>query len=280
MRVALVTCRQLPEPDPDAPLLAGALEARGATVDLVAWDGEGYDWGAADVAVLRSTWNYYEDRPAFLAWAAQAAAATRLYNPLPVVRWNTHKGYLSELSAQGVPTVPTAMVKRGAATCLAALVAERGWSDVVIKPAVSARSFLTRRFGPGEAAAAGRYFSALVEERDVLVQPYLEAVEDHGERSLVWIDGRLTHSIRKEPRFAEGDERVSDRAVPPPPGAEPLVAAALDLVASPLLYARVDVVPDAKGNLLVMELELVEPSLFLAQSDAALDRFAAAILSR
>jgi hypothetical protein len=275
-----VTCRELPEPDPDEPLLRAALESAGAEYDLVAWDGEAYDWAAANLVVPRSSWNYYEDPDAFLAWAERVAAATTLVNPIEVVRRNIHKRYLVDLARDGVPTTPTVLVERGEPRTLLSILDVEGWSDVVIKPAIGARSWKNLRVDRDTIETGEAHLVSLRETRDVLVQPYLAAVEGHGERSLIWIDGALTHSIRKEPRFGDAEESVSEVAIPPPEGAQAIVDAALATIDGELTYARVDVVPDEQGRLVVMELELIEPSLFFAQQPSALERFATALVRR
>lgn len=280
-RVVCVTCEALPEPDPDEPLLRAAVEAEGGEYALAAWDGPPFEWERADLVVPRSTWNYYERPDAFLAWARRVASVTRLLNPLAVIEANIDKGYLVALERAGVPIVPTELVRRGDPRSLASIAEARGWRDLVIKPAIGARSWGNLRVGAADLARGEAHLTALLAERDVLVQPYLTAVEDHGERSLIWIDGALTHSIRKEPRFGDAPEQVSEVAMPLPDGAPAIVDAALATQAPhELLYARVDVVPDPTGRLVVMELELVEPSLFFAQDPAALARFARALVRR
>lgn len=277
--VALVSCRTLPEPDPDAAPLSAALAAAGIESEVVPWDGPAEDWSHARLTVLRSSWNYPQHHDAFLAWAEATARVTELWNPLPVVRWNSYKGYLLELERRGVPVAPTVLLRRGSTASLEAVLAGRGWTDVVIKPAVSAASYRTLRVGAGERRAGQRHLAELVAERDVLVQRYLPSVEDHGERALVWIDGKLTHAVRKSPRFDGEDESVSG-AVPISPDEAALARRAVEVAPGPILYARVDVAPGPAGRPVVMELELIEPSLFFPQSPAALERFVAAIRRR
>ncbi|MBU0640285.1 MAG: hypothetical protein KKB50_15570 [Planctomycetes bacterium] len=277
MRVALVTCVRLPEPDRDqAPLLA-ALRGAGVAAELLAWDDPRGDPAAFDVCTIRSTWNYYEDAAAFLAWIDKTAAATRLFNSAPVVRWNIHKRYLRELEGQGLPIIPTSWVARGAAPAFARILDERGWSDVVIKPAVSAASFRTRRFNAAQCDAGQAFLDELSRAGDVLVQRYMPAIEAEGERALVWIDGQFTHAVRKSPRFAEDDEHVSD-ALDISAAERAFGDRVLAAVDHNLLYARVDVIRDTRGELCLSELELMEPSLFLVQSPTALERLVTAIL--
>ncbi len=278
--VALASCRELPEPDPDAAPLALALRAAGIEAAVLAWDDPRADWSRAPLTVLRSTWNYPTRRAEFLAWAERAAATSDLWNPLPVVRWNTHKAYLLELERQGVPIAPTLLLPRGSTVTLDEVLGPRGWREVVLKPAVSAASRGTRRFGPREADAGEQHLRRLLEDHDVLLQRYLPSVEGHGERALVWIDGELTHAVRKRPRFEGEDESVSTASVPISPAEARLARRVIETVGHPLLYARVDVAPGALDEPLLMELELVEPSLFFLQCPPALERFVAAIRLR
>jgi len=278
--VALVTCAELPEPDPDARPLSAALEAAGLSAELLAWDDPAVDWTRARTTVLRSAWNYPQQRERFLAWAERTASVSELWNPLPVVRWNTHKGYLVELEQAGLPVAPTMLVPRGASVVLAGILEERGWDEVVIKPAVSAASFRTRRISRLDAEEGQRHLQALLVDGDVLVQRYLPSVEGYGERALVWIDGELTHAIRKSPRFEGQDESVSGEAMPISPAEAALARRVVAAVRGKLLYARIDVAPGPDGDPVLMELELVEPSLFFPQGPSALERFVSGIVRR
>ena len=278
MRVLLATCRELPEPDPDDRLLLAALAKRGSQARYAAWDDPGERW-EADLIVIRSTWNYYLHPTQFLEWSEFAGRRAKLWNPLDVIFWNHDKRYLLELERSGVPIVPTRRIERGETISLDDLMRQTGWQDVVIKPAVSAASYRTRRFN-SESLEGHAHLTQLLETSDVLVQKYMPAVERHGERALVWIDGVFTHAVRKSPRLAGGAEDVSP-AVPISPGELRVGEAALaGFEPGKLLYARVDVVPDATGQPRVMELELIEPSLFLLQCPAGLERFADAITAR
>jgi glutathione synthase/RimK-type ligase-like ATP-grasp enzyme len=280
MRVALASCQRLPEPDLDEPLLLAALARHGIEASVLPWDDEAAPFAAQDLVVLRSTWNYFERVEAFVAWTARVAASTRLLNPPHVVAWNAKKTYLAELEARGVAVVPTDFVARGASRRIEDLLDERGWDEIVIKPLVSAGSYRTERFARATASAAQAFLEALVADRDAMVQRWMPSVETYGERSLVWIDGAITHAIRKSPRFSGAAEHVSGSEVPIADDERAFAERALAPFADELLYARVDLVRDAEATLRVMELELIEPSLFLAQSEAALVRLAAAIARR
>jgi hypothetical protein len=291
--VLLATASRLPRPDEDDAPLRAALAAAGVAAATRAWDDPAVEWGAARACVIRSTWNYARHHQAFLDWAERCAAATTLCNPLPVVRWNSHKAYLTELALAGLPVVPTRVVHRaqpaGDGTDLAALAA--GWQQVVIKPAVSAGSFRTLRVGRADFARGQAHLDLVRADGDALVQPYLPSVEGYGERALVWIDGALTHAVRKTARFDGDPQRVSHAVTVAPDEAalaerilahlpQPGEAGSGPAAAAPLLYARVDLARDADGRPCLMELELIEPSLFLTRSPAAMARMAAAIRLR
>jgi len=285
MELRIATCRPLPEPDPDEGPLLAALAERGVRARMVAWGAAGEDWEAPVATVIRSTWDYLHRAEEFLAWVERAARAAPLWNPPAVVRWNLHKRYLVELAQRGFAVVATECLERGARVGLAELLRARGWGDAVVKPAISAASFGTLRVRtevPGELARGEAHLARLLAERDVLVQRYAPAVETSGERALVWIDGALSHAVRKSPRFAGQDESVSE-AVPIAPDEAALaegVLAGLPALAAKLLYARIDVVRGAEGAPELMELELIEPSLFLVQRPPALARLAEALARR
>ncbi|MGE0191566.1 MAG: RimK family alpha-L-glutamate ligase [Planctomycetota bacterium] len=271
MRIGLVTCAELPEPDPDAPRLHAALAARGHEPELVPWDGEGDRLASFDLLLLRSPWNYYRAHERFLAWVDHAAHVAQLVNPPDVVRWNLHKGYLLELASRGVPIVPSRVVARGSADGVREVLEDAGWHDVVVKPCISAASWRTRCFLQGQTDEAARYARLLAVDGDVLVQPFQPGAVDPGERSLIWIDGAITHAIRKRPRFDGQDEAVTADA-PPTSDERALVARILAPFAERIAYARIDLFPTARGGPLVSEVELVEPSLFFRYGPEALPR--------
>ncbi len=270
MDVAIVTCVELPEPDLDEEALMTALRAAGLRAELRAWDDPSVDWTEAPVSVLRSTWNYPLLPVEFVSWAERCAALTTLLNPFPVVRWNVHKRYLVELAEAGVPVAPTELVPRGSTRALVDVMRARGWEDVVVKPAISAGSLLTERVQPGDEVSGEAHLRALTANGDALVQRYLRSVEGYGERALVWIDGAFTHAVRKSPRFSGQEESVSE-ALSISVAERELAEQVLDR-APGCLYARVDVAPGPDEQLVLMELELIEPSLFLVQCPAAMDR--------
>jgi glutathione synthase/RimK-type ligase-like ATP-grasp enzyme len=265
----IATCRPLPEPDVDEPLLLDALREAGIDVRMTPWR-EDIDSVDVTPTIIRSTWDYIHQVDDFVRWAEAASRRASLWNPINIIRRNVHKGYLLELQSRGLPVTPTILAHRGEQRTLAEMVADSCWMDVVIKPAVGAGSFETHRLRADE-PSSNELFSKLCAARDVLIQPYLTSVEGHGERALVWIDGEFTHAVRKSPRFSDGTESVSE-AMPISSAELALGHAALRDIADQLLYARVDVAPGLDGMPVLMELELIEPSLFLLQNPRALQR--------
>lgn len=277
MDVALVTCARLPEPDPDEQPLLAALRASGLSAESLAWDDASAPFETARLLLLRATWNYSLQPERFANWIDDVASRTALWNPPRVVRWNLHKRYLLDLAQHGVPVVATELVPRGSRITLAELCARRGWDDVVVKPAIAAGSRATARVGRDAFGGTGEaHFAALREQEDVLVQPYLPGVEGYGERSLVWIAGEVTHAVRKERRLAGDAESVSSTALSITDAEHALAERAVAAAPGPLLYARVDMAPSPNGPVL-MELELIEPSLFFAQSPHAQERMVRAV---
>ena len=277
--VALATCARLPEPDPDAEPLLEALARAGISAEFLAWDDPAADFSRARLTLLRSTWNYPQLADEFGRWLDHTAAVSELWNPLPVVRWNIHKSYLLDLERRGVAVAPTELVRRGDSTSLRSIRSARNWEDVVVKPAVSAASYRTLRVRPGHDEAGESHLRLLAADGDVLVQRYLPSVEDHGERALVWIDGELTHSVRKSPRFEGQDESVSE-AQPISDAEAELAEEAIAAIDGEPLYARIDAAPAPGGGPVVMELELIEPSLFFPQAPQALERLVEGIRRR
>lgn len=276
--IALVHCANMPEPDPDDRILLDAVNAQeGCTARWVAWDDESIDWSAFDLCVIRATWNYIHHLDAYLAWLDHCNAVSRLLNPAAIIKPNLHKGYLTDLQAQGIPTVPTELVTKASPRALDRILSERNWNKIVIKPAVGAGSYMARSFRlDTDTTKATNFLAQMTKERDALVQPFIESVKTHGERAVVWIDGEITHAVRKEPRFHDDIEKVSE-ALPVSKEESDIALRALESVAADILYARVDLVMLEDGSPAITELELIEPSLFLLQRPTALDRLASGI---
>jgi hypothetical protein len=285
MRVALVTCTEVADLDPDDRLVVSPLAARGVHAEPVVWDADDVDWSAYDLAVLRSTWDYPPRRQRFLAWARTVRG---LANPADIVEWNTDKRYLADLAAAGLPVVPTTWLVPGQSWTLPVS------GGYVIKPSVGVGSLNTERYDLSDAAErrrAGSHVERLhAARRDVMIQPYLSDVETRGETALLYLGGEYSHAVRKGPMLTQHDagghslyrpEQITPRE---PAATERAVAervlAAVPGGAAQLLYARVDLISGPDGDPVLLELELTEPSLYLAYGSGAPDRFADATVSR
>lgn len=255
-----------------------ALRALGLSADRMSWDDPRVLSEGHRSLIFRSTWDYFDRWPAFSAWLDAASAAVPMFNAAPLVRWNLDKHYLHELDGKGISVVPTRWVRRGSGD-LADIVAETGWGEVVVKPAISGAGRDTFRVRLPDASGSER-FDALVAAEDVLVQPFLPAILTRGEVSVIVIDGAVTHAVRKV--AAKGEFRVQDdhggtvHPHDPTPAERALALAAVAACSPAPLYARVDMV-DLDGSPAIMELELVEPELFFRFGPGAAERLASAI---
>lgn len=265
-RVALATAEHLPQLDADSRLLLPHLQEQGVAAAPAIWTDPAVDWAAYDAVVIRSTWDYFHREDEFDAWIDRVVQFAPLVNPPGVLRWNAHKTYLRDLGERGVPVVDTLWVHSGERV-------DVPWPQAIVKPAVGGNALGLHRVTQGaEVSANGR---------DLMVQPFLESITTEGELSLLYAGGELSHVVRKVPR--RGDIRVqpefgSEVRLEEPSG-EALDAAARVLaeIDEELGYARVDLVRAADGTLRLIELEIIEPSLYLAWDDGAPRRFAGAL---
>jgi glutathione synthase/RimK-type ligase-like ATP-grasp enzyme len=285
-RIALATGAQYPDLPAEERLAIPALAALGITAEPVVWDADGAGWGAFDAVVIRSCWDYHLKVDSFLAWLDRLGRlGVPVLNPPSLVRWNSDKRYLIELAGRGVAIVPTRVVERGVKDAGAALVRaldELGAEQAVVKPAVSASAHGTWRTSRARAAADATAFGALVAGGDVLVQPFVPGVAAAGEWSVVCFGGTPSHTVLKRP--APGDWRVQGElggtaeALAMPAELLAQARAVLDAAgAAGAAYARVDgCVLD--GRFVLMELELIEPQLYLTMDAEAPARFARAVV--
>ncbi|MCA9688307.1 MAG: hypothetical protein KC636_01770 [Myxococcales bacterium] len=266
----------------DDRLVIAALARRGLSARRVDWAAPGVDWGAFRCAVLRTTWDYFDRFAEFSPWLARVAARTRLCNELALVRWNIDKHYLRDLAAAGVPVVPTRFLERGATASLAGLLEETGWEEAVLKPCVSGAARHTYRVDRAGAGALEGLLARLLADEAMMLQPFQRDVLVGGEVTVVAIDGRATHGVRKLAR--PGDFRVQDdfggtvHAHAPRREEVALAEAAMAACSARPVYGRVDMVRGDDGRLLVMELELVEPELWYRMHPPAAEAFAEALV--
>lgn len=283
-RVALATCSYFPEGDEDD---AGLPEAIGGPVEFAVWDDPAVDWSAYDLVVIRSTWDYQGRREEYLAWAAQVG--DRLVNPYDVIAWNTDKRYLREVAEAGLPVVETALVEPGEAFAAPAD------GEYVVKPTISAGSRDTARFaGDADRDRAAALVAAIhATGRTAMVQPYVASVDARGETATLFFDGAFSHAIHKGPLLRPGAEPTSEVFAAETIEPREATAAERDVAervlawatgrfggGEPLAYARIDLVEDADGAPMLLELELTEPSLFFMGNAGRMSQFAAAVRRR
>lgn len=293
VRIALVSADAALPLDEDMPPLVAALTAAGVEVTTPSWDDATVDWGRPSLALLRSTWDYVDRIDEFVAWCDRCAGQTRLLNPPAVVRWNTDKHYLVHLAQAGVPVVPTRFVEPGSdpaaeidsflgGTVHPVTVGSAcEFTEFVVKPSIGAGSRDAARYGRHEADRARQHVERLLAAgRSVMLQPYLGRVDDHGETAVLYLGGTYSHAIRKGPLLRAGTGLVEGLFAPEdirprePDSAELAVAAAAyaAIPFEPPVYARIDLIRDQDGAPVVLELELTEPSLFLAHAPGAAER--------
>ena len=283
-RLAIATSVMSPGIHRDDAMFVARLNASGFRCEPAVWNDEGVDWRAFDAVLIRSTWDYVQHYAEYLRWLELLERmAIPVLNPIELMRWNSNKRYLLELERLGVTIIPTQVI---AAPELAAYLRTRAGEDLVIKPTISATSWLTVR-GVAGSADFDAAVAALPAHIDFLVQPFLPEIVSEGEWSLLFFGGEYSHCVLKRP--AGGDYRVQDdfggtsHAVAPTP--EILDSARLALNAVEQLghgdacYARVDGVR-RDGRFLVMEIEMIEPSLYFEGDAAAAERFAKVIATR
>jgi glutathione synthase/RimK-type ligase-like ATP-grasp enzyme len=256
---------------------AAALIEAGGEVTPIVWS-QPFDAAAFDLVLPLVAWGYHKH---FGRWmtALERLETQRapVRNPIPLLRWNSDKRYLAELYERGIPVVPTEVAETLDEQSIAAIRAHFGCTDLVVKPPVSASAYNTFRIGPDDPIPDA------VRGQRMMVQPWLDSITETGEWSLLFFDGKLSHAVSKVP--VAGEFRVQPEyggiinRCDPPAGAEEVAKAALAAAPAPSLYARVDLVVGNCGNLQVIELELIEPALWLDKAPEAAPRFAEAVLS-
>lgn len=261
-------------------LLAEGLKANGLTSSRIDWNDSRFDWSAIKVAVIRTTWDYSYRYPEFSAWLDRVASQTTLMNPAGLMRWNMDKHYLGDLAKKNIPVVDTFFVEEGEGCDLQDLARERGWQEIVIKPAVSGGARNTFRAAGSAIGDLQRTFDACISEESMLIQPFQKEILETGEVSLMLMGGEYTHAVRKIARA--GDFRVQDdhggtvHEYDPPKHVVNAAERAVAACPQAPVYARVDLVLASDGPRL-MELELVEPELWMRFSPPSARKLANAI---
>lgn len=253
------------------------LTQKGLQVTLEVWDDPAVDWGKYELVLLKSPWDYFDKIDTFYTWLSKLEELqVRVLNPISIVRWNADKRYLVELQEKGERVVPTLWLEQGSKLDVAT-VFERLQSDkIIVKPAVSGGAKNTFALSPQEAEAQAESINSLLQQESFLAQPFIPEIQTKGEWSFLFFNGEYSHAVLKTAKA--GDFRVQHffggTIHTPEPPAHLLEAAhnLVDKYAQGCLYARVDGIERA-GELVLMELELIEPFLFMATSEGAIERY-------
>jgi hypothetical protein len=283
--LAVAAGARFPDLRDDWPLLRDALGRLGITASTQVWSDPGVRWGEFDMVLANGAWDNIHVPDQFLGWAEETAEVTPLANTPAALRWGMDKHYLNILAASEVATVPTVWLSPDEAPSGESVALPDG--EFVVKPTISGGGFQTGRYGASaadRAAAQDHIAQLLATGRSVMVQPYMEQVDVDGERGLIFMAGQFSHAFRKGPLLqpgggAEGDLWQFENITLIEPTAAQLetareVLGIAEEILGPTTYARVDLVPLADGTPAVLELELVDPSLYLEIEPTAPDRFA------
>ncbi|MBC5993200.1 ATP-grasp domain-containing protein [Pontibacter cellulosilyticus] len=258
------------------------LTQKGLSVSYQIWDDPEVDWTQFELIILKSPWDYFDKIDAFYTWLDKLEQlGCRVLNPVQTVRWNADKRYLKDVQDKGMKIVPTVWLQKGSTFNAGEAFATLGSEKIIVKPSVSGGAKNTFALTPADAEAKTESINELLQEEAFLVQPFVEEIKTKGEWSFLFFNGEYSHTVLKTVK--PGDFRVQHFFggtihTPEPPAA--LLEAAHNIVdnfAQDCLYARVDGV-EINGELHLMELELIEPFLFLATNEGALERYYQAVL--
>lgn len=279
-RIALATYEHAPGLAPDDQLLLPVLAEHGIDAEPAVWSSEDVIWETFDGVVIRSCWDYHVRYEEFRAWLDRLdASRLPVFNAPALVAWNSTKHYLAELAARGVRTIPTRIVPRGRHSDIGAMLADEGWERFVIKPAISASGYETHAFARYDDDAKAEV-ARVVQLGDTLVQPFVDEIPSEGELSLIFIDGKFSHSAIKRAKAGEFRVQTEHGGSVAPVDVDSSVIEQAARVLAALderpLYARVDGVVQS-GEFALMELELIEPNLFFELRPDSLADFAGAL---
>ncbi len=279
-KIAFVTCSTKPDFASDDLPVVNLLESRGMGVIALPWDADSNEWNTFDLVVIRSCWNYHLHSEKFILWLDKMESQkVKLFNSVKTVKWNLHKGYLQELEGKSIPLPETIWLKKGTGANLSQLILEKNWEKAVVKPAISATAFNTFLVSRAEASQQQMKFIVQLRDADMLVQKFMPEVQQKGEWSLIFFDKNFSHAVIKQPKVkdfrVQNDFGGSAALASPPAFVLEQAQKILSLIDEQLLYARVDGVV-SNNQFLLMELELIEPMLFLVDEKAA-DDFATSI---
>ncbi|MGH7598615.1 MAG: ATP-grasp domain-containing protein [bacterium] len=282
-RVAFVTYHKAPNLTTDDALALAPLKQFDIAAIPTIWDDPQVDWKTFDAVVMRSCWDYHRKTRDFSHWLGHLEELKiTVWNPVEILHWNMNKTYLRELAAKGVAIPPTVWIEAGSSADLRALLSANGFEQAVIKPTISATAYQTCRTSLSTAHRDQSQFDTILRASGAMVQQFVDDVIRNGEWSFLFFGGKYSHAVLKRPR--DGDFRVqsdfggTSHRLEPSPALIQQAAAILNFIDQPLLYARVDGF-DLGGKFVLLELELLEPALFLEMDESAPNRLATALTS-
>lgn len=281
MKIAILTCEQLPDLNPhDQPLIA-ELAKHAVEASPVVWDDPSINWTDFDYLIFRNTWDYFEKEAKFNSWLnAIEKLGIKTLNSIAIIKQNKHKFYLREMEQQGVTILPTLFIDKTSKLDIKAIIPS-SWKKAVIKPAFSAGSYQTEVFDTVNSEIISSQYKAIAAEKELLLQEFMPEIQSLGETSFIFFNKKFSHAVNKKP--VEGDFRIQVQFGGKYTLIEPssnLVAQAQKIVnryPDDLLYARVDGII-INNQLHLMEVECIEPDLYLNLSDGATERFTQAII--
>ena len=281
MNVGILTCARLPELLESDQKLIPLFKQYNINAKAVIWDDDSIDWTTFDYLLFRNTWDYYQKENAFNDWLKKMESlGIKTLNPLAVIQQNKHKFYLKELEKKGVLILPTVFLEKNSKKNLENIL-PKSWKKIVIKPAFSAGSYLTKLVDSSELEPIQKEFEEHFETKDFLLQEFRPEIKELGETSLIFFNGNFSHAINKKP--VEGDFRVQIQYGGNYTLVEPSIElitqaqAILKQIPEKLLYARIDgIVKD--NQLHLMEIELIEPDLYFDIAIGSRERFVEAFL--
>jgi glutathione synthase/RimK-type ligase-like ATP-grasp enzyme len=279
-RIGFATSAKYRELAPSDLLTAAHLRLRGFEVEPLVWTEVAPAEVICDIVVIRSVWDYHLHPERFLDWVSAIAERTVVFNHPNTVRWNSDKRYIFDLQQAALTVPSTVLLDRGNKIDLPAALREHGWSKAVLKPTISASAFETYLIDDGNATTLQPRINELLQSRAVLIQEFVPEIATAGEWSLMFFGGEYSHAVRKLPR--SGDFRVQaehgGNHQPAEPGAAVCAIArrVVDQFAASTLYARIDIV-ESKLQPVIMEVELIDPELFISSAPQSAERFADAL---
>lgn len=276
MKIGILTCARLPELLASDQKLIPLFAKENCTAKAVVWDDESVEWTEFDYLIFRNTWDYYQKETAFNLWLDKIESlGIKTFNPISVIQQNKHKFYLKELEKEGISILPTIFLEKNSSSNLQTLIPE-SWEKIVIKPAFSAGSYLTKLMDRNEFKTIQTEYKEHFETKDFLLQEFRPEIKDLGETSFIFFNGKFSHAVNKKP--IENDFRVQiqygGKYILIHPKVELVAQAELVLskINEKLLYARVDGIV-IENKLHLMEIELIEPDLYFDLADGARERF-------